>query len=34
MKKKRKKENSKLCVTINQFISKFPNLVKFQEFQD
>jgi len=32
--KKRKKENSKLCVTINQFISKFPNLVKFQQLQD
>ena len=32
--KKRQKENLKLCVTINQFIKKFPNLLKFQEYQD
>jgi len=32
--KKRKKENSKLCVTINQFISKFPNLVNFEQYQN
>ena len=32
--KKRKKENLKLCVTINQFIKKFPNILKYQEYQD
>mgnify|MGYP003571309309 CR=1 FL=1 len=32
--KKRKKENLKLCVTINQFISKFPNLSYYQKYQD
>ena len=28
--KKRNKENLKLCVTINQFIRKFPNIVRYQ----
>ena len=32
--KKRKKENLKLCVTINQFISKFPNITYYQKYQD
>ena len=30
----RKNENIRLCVTINEFIKKFPNLVKYQEYQD
>lgn len=32
--KKRKKESLRLCVTINQFIKKFPNILKYQELQD
>ena len=32
--KKRKKEYLKLCVTINQFIKKFPNVLQYQELQD
>ena len=34
MKKKRKKEGLKLCVTINQFIKKFPNILQYQQLQD
>ena len=32
--KKRKKESLLLCVTISQFIKKFPNILKYQELQD
>jgi len=32
--KKKRKENIQLCLTINQFIKKFPNLIIYQELQD
>ena len=32
--KKIKAKNAKLCLTINEFIRSFPNLVKYQEYQD
>ena len=32
--KKIKTKNAKLCLTINEFIRAFPNLVKYQEYQD
>ena len=32
--KKIKAKNAKLCLTINEFIRAFPNLVKYQEYQD
>lgn len=32
--KKKEKKNIKLCLTINQFIKKFPNIVTYQELLD
>jgi len=32
--RKIKSKNAKLCLTINEFIWAFPNLVKYQEYQD